>query len=142
MLASKFSFLVFVLFLSFPTLADIYIIAHPDFELEELSQEQVEALYVDRQREALDAGFLDMIEYPEGNNIRQLFYSSISNIPYGHLRQRWARKIYNNEIVPFRVIPDCNKVIEWVANTQNAIGYILDTSVSQQDVKILYTIHL
>lgn len=114
-------------------LADIAVIVHPDSPLRTIGAREVSDLYlgrnhsvsVDGQRIAVVA-----LEQPAGSPLREAFFRALNGMRIQQVNAYWARLRFSGEVLPPTALPDSRAVVDAVARSRHAIGYVEAAAVN------------
>ena len=104
--------------------ADIVIVGHPEFPVEQLSISEVRMLYLKKLPSLPDGSDYLFGDQPEGSPARQEFLAKVIRKDPAHLTAYWAKRIFSGKAIPPSVVGDDEEIIEWVLKTPNAIAYV------------------
>ena len=104
-----------------------------------LSPEQAAALFLGKTDQLPGVGVALLLDQPEANPVRDLFYSKVAGKSGSQVKAAWSRLIFSGKATPPKEIPNSVDVKKMVANNQNAIGYI-EKSAVDATVKVLYSV--
>lgn len=128
--------LVFFILVSSITTADVVVIAHKDLPISSLSQKDVAGIYLGN-RQVINELRIIPLDQGHDNSIRDLFYSSVIEMPYNQIISHWSRLIFTGKGQPPMALMGSNSIVEFVRNNPNVIGYVEQEYVTP-DVKVLF----
>lgn len=114
--------------------ADLAIVVNPKSSVTEVSADEIKRLYIGKTK-LLDSGArLVPVDHDDGREIKQEFYGKVVQKPLARLKVHWSRLIFSGRGRPPEVIGDDAKIKAWVADHENAIGYI-DADMVDESVR-------
>lgn len=122
-------YLVFIIAISGTVLAhnaqaDLAIVVNPKSSVTKVSADEIKRLYIGKTK-LLDSGAqLVPVDHDDGREIKQEFYGKVVKKPLSRIKVHWSRLIFSGRGRPPEVLGDDAKVKAWVADHENAIGYI------------------
>ena len=119
----------------------IAVIGNPGSPIRTLSQSQVMSLYTGRPDSAFDAFSAVPLDQPNGSDLRQDFYRSLTGQSETQINAFWARLAFSGRALPPRPMNDSAAVVKRVAADVHAIGYVTREAVTK-DVTVLCDIKL
>ncbi len=81
---------------------------------------------------------LTAIDLPEGNAMRDAFYTKATGKEGAQLKAYWAKLVFTGKAQPLKELANDAEVKKFVANNPNAIGYI-DKAAVDGSVKVVLT---
>lgn len=129
-------FLACTLLLSLGVRAEIAIITAPGVELDSLSVEQVERLYLKRPNRYPNGVKLVAIDQKAGSEIRKAFLQKALWKTEIEVAEYWSRRMFSGKGKPPKQVDGDEAVIETVVSSGKAIGYVDSQSVDDR-VKVL-----
>lgn len=128
------------LLLSFPltTLADVVIIANKSITVDSVTAAEAKKIFLGKKKSISGGGTIKLADLPIGNATRKKFYRSIVNKKEKQLKAYWAKITFTGKGYPPRIFDSDTEVMNWVAETTGAIGYVSGASVNNS-VNILLT---
>ncbi|MDR9826451.1 hypothetical protein RCJ22_12595 [Vibrio sp. FNV 38] len=109
-------------------------------ELTPLSVSKAKKLYRGKTKK-LQGEKVELSDWPEGASVREEFYQELLGKTVAQMNAHWASLSFSGKARPPKVInnSDVNKLIEWLIDDPNRIGYVpLDQVPS--DVNIIYVV--
>ncbi len=117
--------------------AQVVVIANKNVTEEKLSKKELLELYTLNQSRWEDGSRVVIFDLKKNDPVKQSFYEFIE-IEQDELRKIWLRKQFTGKAVPPRVLDSEDDVLEHVATTPGAIGYVsLATAKKNKDVRIV-----
>ncbi len=133
-------FLVIVL-LYYPSsgYAEIVVISNPSSGIESISQEELKEIYLRRKRKTIYGKWANPVDMEDNIEIRDHFYSSITGRTTRQMDRHWSALLFAGEGSPPRMLPSQQAVVEYVAVTKDAIGFVEKSNVTGK-VKIIFVL--
>ncbi len=120
-------------------MADIAVIVNPAYAAASASADDLSKVFLGKAQVIAGGGHLTPVDQPEGNAARVSFYDKVCNKNAAQLNAYWSRLIFTGQGQPPRVIEGGDgAVVDAVAKTADAIGYVSSTAVTAS-VKVLAT---
>lgn len=113
----------------------IAVIAHPGVAVDSLSKTDLQEYYTLENNKWPDGSLVYVIEQKNDSEAKDLFYHFIRYKPR-ELKKMWMRVVLLGEGQTPKVVRSEAEVVERVANTPGAVGYVNATLVTE-DVKVL-----
>jgi len=114
---------------------DILLIVHPDVALEELAQETVSEIYMGT-RTKWDDGLTIRVAMLKTGDIHERFCQEIVKTTPSKLKNLWKKVVFTGSGTPPKIFKDEADLVEFVAETEGAIGYI-SKETPHEDVKTI-----
>ena len=103
------------------------VIAHSEVTQQALSQRQLQRIFMLKQRAWQDGQPITLIVFSSDNQRHSAFLRQhLKMFPY-QLEREWNKLIYSGQSAPPVVATDPDKMLELVASTPGAIGYLVST---------------
>ncbi len=106
------------------------IIVHPDNPISSLSAQEIEDIFLGKNKRFSNGNAIIPIEQNENNPIRSLFIKSIMGKSDSQVKAYWARIIFTGKGQPPKQVNSDSDVIKMVAQDPSTIGYIDASSVN------------
>ena len=119
--------------------ADIAIISHPSLSLDTLSITAAKRLFLKRKTTLEDGGSVEVKMLKHQLPIGQSFSRNVLQMSGSRLAAYWSRNIFTGEGQPPEQLETEEAMLEWVAATDNAIGFV-DIMRVDDRVKVLLTV--
>ncbi len=118
--------------------AQVVVIANKSVEIEKISKEELNDIYLIRTTIWDDGRYITVYDLKENNKSKQTFYTYLGK-SNSYFKKKWMRLQLTGEGFPPKTIGSEYEILELVSKTPGAIGYI-DASKVNQKVKILTTL--
>ncbi|HFD33399.1 MAG TPA: phosphate ABC transporter substrate-binding protein [Gammaproteobacteria bacterium] len=132
--------LAVIIMLSFFTtgvvLAEVAIIANKGITVDSITPKEAKKIWLGKKKSMPGGGTIKLADLPVGNTARKDFYSSIVKKKEKQLKAYWAKITFTGKGYPPQVFDDEAAVVEWVASTPGAMGYVSSNSATDS-VKVL-----
>ncbi len=132
-------FVVLAIISSNATRADLAIIAHPDYEGGELTEEMVRKLFLSEQASFPSGHKAEILNHSSGSQDRKYFFEYVLKMGESRHKRYWSRKKSAGKHGSPKELNNYEDVLSWVANTPLGIAYI-DKRMVNDSVKVLLTI--
>ncbi len=119
--------------------AGIAVIGHPGGSISGLTQHQVKDLYLGKVTAFSDGTRVNVIDLPDGNAVRDNFYSKVVGKNKAQVKAYWAKRIFTGKGTPPKALDDAAAVKQWVAGKPGRLGYI-DSGAVDDSVSVLLQI--
>ena len=129
---------IIALLASKTAVADLAIIAHPDYQGGELDKEMVKQLFLYETTEYPSGHKAMPANHAAGSPDREYFLEYVLDMGESRHKRYWSRKISTGKKSPVE-LNSHEEVLEWVSDTPLGISYIDKDKVSDS-VKVLFTI--
>lgn len=107
-----------------PAAADLVVVANARSGVERLSRDEVINIFLGRYRQ-LPSGIAALpIDQPANHPLKAQFYRKLVNKDLAEINAYWARLIFSGKTAPPHQATTTTGVVNWLANTQGAIGYM------------------
>jgi len=128
------SFLAPLLLLAASAQADLAVIAHPKNNIDRMTPQQVQDIFLGRTRTFPNGRFaLPIDQYSPS---RAAFYQRLTGRPVEQINAYWARIVFTGQASPPLRLPDDAAVVQTVRENEGAISYI-DTIHLDKTVRVL-----
>lgn len=128
--------LIITLLLSWPSLADIYIVVNEQSQIEQISQEQIAALYLGRKR-TMESQKIIILE--RGDQERSVFFNRIINMSLSQVNAYWAKLRFSGRVrMPEQVATD-DELFARLKRNSAMLGYSMRPPTIA-GVKVILTI--
>ncbi len=132
--------LPFVLSLfAFNAWAELAVVVDPSVNIDSISAEQLERLYLNKANRYPDGTPLQPLDQRRGSTQHKTFTTRILNMSEFELTVYWSRRMFSGKGHPPRAVESDEAVIEQVVHEPGNIGYIDGDSVDDR-VKVLLRI--
>ena len=128
-----------IMFTSSAALADLAIIAHPDYETGAVDTQNVRKLFLGERKSFPNGHHATPFNHKIGSPDRKEFFSLVLSMPEDSHKRHWKRKIARGAGSPPSELGSHDAVLKSIANTPGSIGYI-DASKVDDSVKVLLTV--
>lgn len=132
----KFILFIIALFLHTSVWADIYIIAHKQNPIKQLSLSQLKELYLGNRQFIGEIRILPLDQDIQ-ESTRNKFYSQVIEIEQSQLISHWSKLIFTGKGQAPKSLLSDNSIIEFVSANPNTIGYINSQTMNDK-VKVIY----
>lgn len=118
--------------------AEVTIIGNKNISIDSVSLKQAKKLWLGKLKKLPGAGKISVVDLPNANTAHSEFYRKIVKKKPSQLKAYWAKVTFTGKAFPPEKLADDAAVVEWVASTPGALGYV-DNSAVNGSVKILLT---
>lgn len=116
--------------------AGVAVITHPSVKEIGLSKAKLAKIYMGKLKSYSSGMQIKMVDLPKGSKSRKKFYSTVVKKSNSELNRYWSKLKYTGKGKPPKKLDTARDVLEWVANTEGAIGYI-DGKYLNKSVKVV-----
>ena len=134
------AFLAFVVIRpAVPALAQVAIIAHPGVSERTIDQTELLDFFTRDVREWRDGTDVVLFDLKEKGPVRDRFYEYLGIRP-SRMKSIWLKQLYAGEGQPPGALETHEEMLERIARTRGAIGYVHPDVVIADEVKVLLVI--
>jgi ABC-type phosphate transport system substrate-binding protein len=102
-----------------------------------LTAEQAAGLFLGKSDQLPGVGVALLLDQPESNPNRELFYTKVAGKSASQVKAAWSRLVFSGKGTPPKEIATSADVKKLVSTNLNAIGYI-EKSAVDSSVKVLF----
>lgn len=113
-----------------------YVIANTSLDIERLSDAQMRAIFTGRLK-TIKGKRLNVYILSEDHNTHNDFAENLLDMYTHQIDSFWSRAVYSGRSQAPRIVEDTDKMIEHVAEDDNAIGYISEKPIDNPNVVIV-----
>ena len=117
--------------------ADVVVIVNPKSGVEKLSHDEVVNIFLGRFRQFPSGLSALSADLPPAQPEKAIFYHLLVNKELAEINSYWARLVFSGRTVPPKLVGSNDDMLNWVANTRGAIGYV-DRSKVDARARIVY----
>jgi ABC-type phosphate transport system substrate-binding protein len=118
--------------------AEFVVVAHKDAPVTALAPSQVKAMFNGNLKAFPDTTMIvSVIDQPSKSDLYREFYDAVFRLPPEKIKRRRAAYLFSGQGIMPDTLPDDSAVLEKVANSANAVGYVEASKVDDR-VKVLY----
>ena len=117
--------------------AGVAVIGNPDLAMTSITAAQAADIFLGKMTKLPDGTQITVIEHKDGDAVKDEFYDKVVGKSPSQLKAYWAKLVFTGEGVPPKEYSGDKAVLERVARTPGAIGYVSDGSVNKS-VKVLF----
>ncbi|MDP2828635.1 MAG: hypothetical protein Q8O37_08515 [Sulfuricellaceae bacterium] len=134
-------FAILALLAAPPASAELVVVANASSGVERLSRDEVINIFLGRYRQ-LPSGIAALpIDQPSGSPVKAQFYRKLVNKDLAEINTYWARLTFSGKTSPPRQAASTAEVLDWLASTRGAIGYVerekLDERAKDERIRIV-----
>ncbi len=118
---------------------DIAVIANKDIGIDSATKEQLMKLWLRKSKTLSGARGIIVADQTKDKATRSEFYEKVISKTPRQVKAYWAKIIFTGKGYPPREFSSDAAVLEWVASTPGAVGYV-SKSVITNSVKVLFVI--
>jgi len=104
-----------------------------------LNTEQAAGLFLGKSNELPGVGIGLLLDQPESNPTRELFYTKVTGKSAAQIKAAWSRLVFSGKATPPKELASSDAVKKTVTSNPNALGYI-EKSAVDSTVKVLLTL--
>ena len=119
--------------------AAIAVIAHPTVSDVGISMDELEKIYLGKSRSLPSGTSVTPIDQGDGSSISNVFYEKVTGKDGRAIKSYWSKRMFSGKGKPPKRVDGDAAVINTVAETRGAIGYIDGGSLTDR-VKVLLII--
>ena len=137
----KYIFISLLLLFSSVVNADLAIIAHPDYDGGELSEEIIKKLYLGELKKYPSGHTAIPANHAAGSPDRKAFFKYVLDMGETRHKRYWSRKASIGKKAAPVELNNYDEVLEWITKNPLGITYI-DKSMANETVKVLLTVYV
>ncbi len=126
---------IFVVVAPVSAFADVAVVANKNIGEKSISEKQAKKIWLGKTK-SLGGTSLKPADLPKGNDSRKKFYKAVVKKNEKKLKAYWARIVFSGKGSPPKLFKSDAEVINWVASTPGAVGYVDSVSINDS-VKVL-----
>lgn len=107
-----------------PAVAEMVVVANAASGINRLSQDEVINIFLGRYRQLPSGLTAQPIDQPTDQPLKEQFYRKLVNKDLAEINAYWARLVFSGKTSPPRQTSSTTEVLNWLAHTPGAIGYI------------------
>lgn len=111
-------------------LADVSIIANKAITVASVSEREAKKIWLGKKKSMPGGGVIKLADLPIGDATRNVFYRTLVKKKEKQLKAYWAKIIFTGKGYPPQVFDSESEIVEWVANTPGAMGYVSSAAVN------------
>lgn len=111
-------------------MAEVYIIVHPDLAIGSLSHEDIRRIYLGKKSTWFKGRLIVLASLKKGAVHNEFLKSLIHKTPRRFSRF-WKKIVFTGKGLPLNRFSEQQKLLNFVANTPNAIGYVKNLPETQ-----------
>jgi len=119
--------------------AQVVVVVSAKSPVAKLDKDQVAALFLGKSKELPGAGIPVLIDQPEAAEIRQMFYTKVTEKTPVQVKAIWSRLVFSGKATVPKEVPNSDEVKKLLAANPDAVGYI-DKAAVDSSVKVLLTV--
>ncbi|MDH5601419.1 MAG: phosphate ABC transporter substrate-binding protein [Gammaproteobacteria bacterium] len=116
--------------------AGVAVITHPGVKEIGLSKNKLAQIYLGKIKNYSNGKTIQPVDLPKGNPAQKKFYKSVVQKSDAAVKRYWSKLKFTGKGKPPKELGSAREVIQWVANTEGAIGYI-DGKYLNKSVKVV-----
>ncbi len=117
---------------------EVVVIVSAKSTITSLTEEQTARIFLGKNDKFPNGQSAIPIDQPEGESVRDEFYSKVTHKNASQLASYWSKLIFTGEGRLSKIAEDDKEVVKEIANNPNAIGYI-DKSALKKNVRVVLT---
>lgn len=115
--------------------ADVAVVANKGISIDSITAKVAKKVWLGKTK-SLSGTSVKLADLPRGNASRDHFYSTIVKKNEKKLKAYWGKIVFSGKGTPPKVLSSDAEVINWVASTPGAVGYV-DSAATNDSVKVL-----
>jgi len=121
---------------SFASQAQVAVVVSAKSPAAAMTSEQVASLFLGKSDQLPGVGTALLLDLPEGNATRELFYTKVAGKSGSQVKAAWSRLVFSGKATPPKEVSSSAEVKKMVTTNANVIGYI-EKSAVDASVKVL-----
>jgi ABC-type phosphate transport system substrate-binding protein len=130
------TYLLLLLFSECVTAADFVVVTNPNNNIEQLSKQDLVAIYMGRTTTLSDGQKVLALDQDSNSATKKSFYEWLVNKSTNEIDAYWSRLLFSAKAIPPYKLSSNEEVIQFINNNPKAIGYI-DTHYISDKVKVV-----
>ena len=126
-------------FMTHVAAAQVAVIANPKSNTARMTADQVSAIFLGKTQSLPGGGAAQPVDLPEGDSVRNQFYSKVTGKNASQLRSYWSQIVFSGKGMPPKTLGSAAEVKRFVATNPNAISYI-EKSAVDASVKVVLVV--
>ena len=118
--------------------ADVVVVVSKDNPVSELTQQQVERIFLGKLMQFPDGRSAIPLDMPHNAPVRDDFYERTTGKTDGQVRSYWSRLIFTGGGVPPKMAMSSADMLRLVADNPNTVGYVAAGEINDA-VKVVWT---
>ncbi|GDY28099.1 hypothetical protein AHAT_39890 [Agarivorans sp. Toyoura001] len=128
----KITVLLFLLILSIPMHAQVWVISHAEKQAE-LSSKQIRSIFSLREKNWPDGQVIELVVMKDNSELHKQFcLDALKLFPY-QLSRIWERQIYTGTAIAPTIVDSEQEMLDTIIKNPNAIGYV-SQEVNNEDL--------
>lgn len=119
--------------------AEVAVIVNPKSNTARMTADQVSAIFLGKTQSLPGGGAAQPVDLPEGDSVRNQFYSKVTGKNASQLRSYWSQIVFSGKGKPPKTLGSATEVKRFVATNPNAISYI-EKSAVDASVKVILVV--
>lgn len=119
--------------------AQVVVVVSAKSPAAKLTKEQAAALFLGKSSQLPGAGIPVLIDQPESAEIRQMFYTKVTEKTPIQVKSIWSRLVFSGKATIPKEVANSDEVKRQLAANPDAIGYI-DKAAVDATVKVLFAV--
>jgi ABC-type phosphate transport system substrate-binding protein len=116
--------------------AGVAVITHPGVKEIGLSKSKLAQIYLGKLKNYSNGRTIKAVDLPKGSSANKKFYKSVVKKSPAAVKRYWSKLKFTGKGKPPKELGSDREVVQWVANTPGAIGYI-DGKYLNKSVKVV-----
>ncbi len=117
--------------------AELVLIANKNAAMNTLNKKQIIDIYMGRSTTLPNGEKVTPLDLEEKSTIKALFYRSIVNKDLSEVNSYWAKLLFSARATPPRTVKSTTELLAEIDKNPSAIGYIDDTEILTDRVKVI-----
>ena len=118
--------------------AEVSIIANKGITVDSVTVAEAKKIWLGKKKQMPGGGVVKVSDLSVGDAVRHEFYKNIVHKKEKQLKAYWAKITFTGKGYPPKVFDSEAEVVDWVANTPGAMGYVSSAAVNDS-VNVLLT---
>jgi ABC-type phosphate transport system substrate-binding protein len=115
----------------------IVLIGNKNITIDSISAKQAKKIWLGKLKKLPDQGKIRIVDQATNTPAYHHFYQRIIKKNPAQIKAYWAKLSFMGKAFPPQKLDSDTSVLEWVANTPNALGYVNDSAVNPSVKRLL-----
>ncbi|NOY63385.1 MAG: phosphate ABC transporter substrate-binding protein [Gammaproteobacteria bacterium] len=116
--------------------AEVSVIANKGISVGSVTVKEAKRIWLGKKKSMPGGGVIKLADLPIGNAVRRDFYRNLVKKKEKQLKAYWAKITFTGKGYPPQVFGSESEVVEWVASTPGAMGYV-SSAAANDSVNVL-----
>lgn len=119
---------------------DIAIIVHKSTQIDTITISRLIDIYTLNSKQWKDGSRISVTDYKGNTELKVKFYKTMK-MTLADMRKIWLRKQFSGKAIPPKTLASEEAMVEKIASTPGAVGYISSNVAITEDIRVIATLH-